>query len=197
VSTVLESPTSAQVKTALPDLFEVVNGEIVELPDMSFYAGLVANRLNCEMAFHLKTNDVGRSGVELLYRFPLPGDETRSRRPDVSYVSYERWPRTRPIPATGNALEIVPDLVAEVVSPTDSAEELNSKVIEYLNAGVLLAWVVYPLSREVHSFRPGAGESRIFRTGDELNAGDILPGFRTPVLLLFPPVERSPVEVDE
>jgi Uma2 family endonuclease len=193
VSTVLEAPTQA----SLPDLFEVVKGEIVELPDMSFYAGLVANRLNCEMAFYLKTNDIGRSGVELLYRFPLPEDETRSRRPDVSYVSYERWPRTRPIPATGNALEVVPDLVVEVVSPTDSAEELNSKVLEYLNAGVRLVWVVYPLSREVHSFRPGAGESHIFRTADELNAGDVLPGFRTPVLDLFPLVERSPVEGDE
>jgi Uma2 family endonuclease len=196
VSTVLETPTSAPGQAALPDLFEVVNGEIVELPNMSLYACLVANRLNLEMGFHLKTNDVGRSGVELLYRFPSSDDETRSRRPDVSYVSYEQWPRTRPIPARGNAFEVVPDLVAEVVSPTDSAEELNSKVLEYLNAGVRLVWVVYPLSREVHSFRPGAGESQIFRAGDALNAGDLLPGFRTPVLDLFPPVERGPVERD-
>jgi Uma2 family endonuclease len=196
VSTVLDTPSNAPSHPVLPDLFEVVNGEIVELPNMSFYACLVANRLNLEMGIHLKTNDVGQSGVELLYRLPSTEDETLSRRPDVSYVSYERWPRTRPIPARGNALEVVPDLAAEVVSPTDSAEELNKKVLEYLNAGVRLVWVVYPLSREVHSFRPGAGESQIFRAGAALNAGDLLPGFRTPVLDLFPPVERSPVEDD-
>lgn len=199
MSTVLDAtePTTIPTVMALPDLFEVVEGEIVELPAMSYYSVRVANQVCRALYRYLDGNDIGTAGVELLYRFPLPQDDTRCRRPDVSFVSYDRWPQTRPLPARGNALDVVPDLVAEVVSPSDSAEELSRKVHAYLSAGVQLVWAVYPISREVLAYRPGIRDIRVFTAAEELEAEDVLPGFRTSVAGLFPPVERVPIAAND
>jgi Uma2 family endonuclease len=82
--------------------------------------------------------------------------------------------------------------VAEVVSPGDHANELNEKVGDYLRGGVKVVWVVYPISQQMHAFPPGSNQIRVYFAADELDAGDILPGFRTPVAPLFPPVEVPP-----
>jgi Uma2 family endonuclease len=138
------------------------------------------------------SNDIGESGTELIYHIPLPNDDGRNRRPDWAYVSYERWPRNRPNPYTGNACDAVPDIVAEVVSPGDTADDLIAKAREYLRGGVRIVWIVYPLAQEIHAYLPGGSQVRVFFAADELDAPEILPGFRTPVATLFPPVELPP-----
>jgi Uma2 family endonuclease len=184
----LESPVSEDFDL-ISDRYEIVRGVTVELPPMSNYAGQVANRLNQAIIRYLATNDIGESKVELLYRIPLPEDHSRNRRPDMAFVSYERWPRTRPIPFTGNALDVVPDIAAEVVSPGDTADELIAKAREYLRGGVRLVWIVYPLAKEIHSYLAAVRDVRVYFATDELDAGEILPGFHTPVGGLFPPTE--------
>src|SRR6185312_7052392 len=77
----------------------------------------------------------------------------------------------------------------------DYADDVIAKVREYLRGGVRLAWIVYPLSQEIHAYWPGANSIRVYGDGDELDAGDILPGFRTPVSALFPPLEPPPPRV--
>jgi Uma2 family endonuclease len=107
----------------------------------------------------------------------------------MAYISYERWPRSKPFPYTGNARNVVPDIAVEVVSPGDSADDLIAKAREYLRGGVRLVWLVYPLAQEIHAYLPGVRDVRVFFATDELDAGDILPGFRTSVGPLFPPTE--------
>src|SRR5579872_2111201 len=168
---------SSECCNRLPDRYEVVNGEIVELPPMSDYAGEVANRLNRAMIVYLLTNDIGESGIGILFRMPLPEDQSRNRKPDLAFVSYERWPRSKPFPFTGNARDVVPDIAVEVVSPNDDADELIAKAREYLRGGVRLVWIVYPLAQEIHAYLPEARNIRVYFPADELDAGDILPGF--------------------
>jgi Uma2 family endonuclease len=187
----LESRTSDEF-IRLPDRYEVIHDEIVELPPMSFYATEVANQLKSALDRFLLTSDIGRSRIELLFKIPLTEDRTRNRQPDLVFVSYQRWPRDRAIPFTGNALDVVPDIAAEVVSPGDTADELIAKAREYLRGGVRLVWIVYPLAQEIHAYLPGARDVRVYFATDELEAGDILPGFRTSVGPLFPPTEPPP-----
>ncbi len=184
-------PESAPVRPRLPDRYEVVFGEIREWRQMSDYAGGIANLLNRAVCRFLDANDLGDSGVERGYRIPLPEDANRNRIPDWSFVSYERWAKDRPFPFTGNFRDVVPDIATEVVSPNDPADELLVKVREYLRGGVRLVWVVYPAAREVHAYRPDSRDVRVYLAADELDAGDILPGFRTPVGPLFPPTEPA------
>ena len=110
------------------------------------------------------------------------------------FVSYSRWARDRAIPFTGNALDVVPDLAVEVVSPGDSADDLIAKAREYLRGGVRLVWLVYPLAREIHAYLPGARDIRVFSQPTSSEAGDLLPGFRTLVGPLFPPREPPPLQ---
>jgi Uma2 family endonuclease len=198
MATVIEASelnSSAQL-VRLPEHYEIVHGEIVELPPMSDYAGEVNSFLSRAVGNYLDSNNLGLCLVEILFKIPLTNDRTRNRRPDLAFVSYERWPRNRLRRYDGNARDVVPDLVAEVVSPGDSADDLIAKAREYLQGGVRLVWLVYPLAQEIHVYRPGAREVRVYFTSDELDAGEILPGFRTPVADLFPPLESRPDQPD-
>ncbi|HVK19352.1 MAG TPA: Uma2 family endonuclease [Fimbriiglobus sp.] len=189
---ILNVEPDAIVPTQLPDRYEVVNGEIVEVPPMSFYAVEVANLLNKAIVLYLLNNDIGRSRIDLLYRIPLPEDKTRNRNPDVAFISYDRWPRDLTLSLTGNALDVVPDLAVEVVSPTDLAEDVQEKAREYIRGGVRVAWQIYPRLREVHAF-DGSPTIRIFTANDELDGGSVLPGFKVKMVDLFPatPPEES------
>src|SRR5437899_1484369 len=100
-----------------PPLFEIIDGQVVELPPMSIRASRVASRLIREMGVYLKTNPLGEALMETLVRLPLPAD--RNRRPDVAFVSALRIAQAPPQPGSDNAWEIVPELMVEVVSPHD------------------------------------------------------------------------------
>lgn len=180
---------TAPVRPQLPERYEVVFGEIREWRPMSKYAVRVANRLNRVVNRFLDGNDLGECTVEVGHHIPLPEDEGRNRIPDWAFVSYERWPKDRGEELTGTFRDVVPDIATEVVSPTDPADELLVKVREYLRGGVRLVWVVYPAAREVHAYRPDSRDVRVYLAEDDLDAGDVLPGFRTPVGPLFPPTE--------
>jgi len=175
----------------LPDFYEVVNGEIIEVEPMSNYAAEVANRLYHQFTVHPATVNRGRPRMDTLYRLPLQEDSTRNRRPDLAFVTLDRWPEDMPQSYRGNPVDVVPDLAVEVASPTDDAEALQEKVEEYLRAGVRLVWVVYPLVRKIFAYTsPNA--NRIFSETDTLDAGDVLPCFTVPMASLFPPMAPEP-----
>jgi Uma2 family endonuclease len=86
---------------------------------------------------------------------------------------------------------VPPDLVVEVLSPSDVSYEVDRRVQDYLGAGVKLVWVVHPQSRSVHVYRPG-GQGVILSERDELEGEQVLPGFRLPVREIFRPLEQLP-----
>jgi Uma2 family endonuclease len=163
-------------------LYEIVDGQRVELPPMSVYATLVASALFGELAVFCTTHPLGRPFAEMLFRFPLNG--SRNRRPDVAFVSFERWPKNRPIPLRDNAWEVVPDLAVEVISPHDLADEVIQKLTEYFQAGVRLVWIIYPQQRLVYVY-DSPTQVRGLSQADDLDGGAVLPGFRVALANLF------------
>ena len=105
----------------------------------------------------------------------------RVRFPDGSFIARCRLPDDRPPPGH---VRIPPDLVVEVVSPNDTACEVDQKIEEYLGTGVRLMWVVYPGTRCVMVFRAAGGVSRL-RAAEELSGEDVLAGFSCRVADLF------------
>jgi Uma2 family endonuclease len=190
--TVLTTPTSI-TPPVLPavrndeGLYEILNGQRMELPPMSAYAALLASELIFLVRSYVSANNLGRAMVEMLFRLPLNGD--RNRRPDGAFVSYQRWPRNRPIPEADNAWNVVPELAIEVISPTDLAEDLLEKIEEYFRAGVKLVWVVYPRRALIHVYESLTSIRGLTRT-DELDGGSVLPGFRLSLSTFFQ--EESP-----
>ena len=173
--------------TRLPEFFEVVHGDIIEVPPMGFYAVEIANLLNAALIRYYAGNDIGRVRHEMLFQIPLPGDASRNRRPDVAVVLFDRWPKNKPLSLTGNAIDVVPNIAVEVISPTDLAEAVTVKAMEYLDGGVQLVWQIYPEARILFAHRPG-GETRRVRADEDITADDILPGFRVRLADLLPEV---------
>ena len=101
--------------------------------------------------------------------------------PDVAFVRWERLPdRQRP----KGFCPVPPDLAVEVVSPSDTPRDVAAKMEHYRRAGVPLVWWIYPERRAVVVFRAGQQVAELHE-GDELDGGEILPGFRLPVAEIF------------
>ncbi len=116
-----------------PDsLYEVVGDQMVEKPPMGAYETGLANLLIRLMGPHVWANRLGELYMEML--FSLRPAVARDRRPDVAFVSAQRWPVGRLAPR-GESWALVPDLAIEVISPSNSATGMLAKVREYLKAG--------------------------------------------------------------
>ena len=108
-------------------------------------------------------------------------DPDTVRAPDVLFLSHERdSARTR----RDGFLDVAPDLVVEILSPTDRPAEVERKLDEYFASGVRLAWVVDPAERVVH-VHDGRLEPRRFVPGDVLSGGGVLPGLELAVDEVF------------
>ena len=162
-------------------LYEVVAGRITE-KSMGAFEIEVASVLFVALATYVRDAGLGKAQTEML--FLLDAARNLKRRPDVSFVSRERWPIGKPAPRT-EAWDVVPDLAVEVVSPSNSAVEMVEKVDDYFRAGVRLIWLVYPSQGVVQIYESPAS-SRVLRIEDVLEAGDVIPGFRLPLVNLLP-----------
>jgi Uma2 family endonuclease len=164
------------------ELYEVIDGKRVGLPPMGLFAVWIASDLYAYLAPFVRTQKLGRAITEALFHLPAPIN--RDRRPDVAFVSYQRWAKDRPMPRKSNAWDVVPNLATEVVSPTDSAEELDDKIAEYFRAGVQLVWVVYPMQSKIHVYSSPT-QIAVLTRADVLDGGAVVPGFKLPLAELF------------
>jgi len=164
-------------------LFEIIDGQHVELSPTSILANRVASMIQVYLGHYLLSNPLGETLMETLFRLPLPVD--RNRRPDVSFVSAQSIAQAPPQPGSDNAWAVLPELMVEVVSPHDLAEEIIERLNEYFAAGTKLVWVVYPTQRLLYIYQ-SPRQVRILGVADELDGGVVLPGFRIPLASLFP-----------
>ncbi|HKI35369.1 MAG TPA: Uma2 family endonuclease [Gemmataceae bacterium] len=165
------------------DRYELVDGHLVE-HNMSTLACWIAGELLAILRNYCRAQRLG-------WVFPadttfqcFPGRPNLVRKPDASFIRIGRFPYEQ-LPTQGHT-PIAPDLLAEVVSPNDVFEEVLTKVQEYLGAGVRLVWVVSPATRTVLIYRADGSIGGV-REGGELDAEDVVQGFRCPVRDLFPP----------
>lgn len=112
--------------------------------------------------------------------FILSRDPDTLMAPDVSFVRAERLP---PLEDQRGFLELAPDLVVEVVSPSERGARL-AKTRAYLAAGTRMVWVIDPDHGTVLVYRLGTAPM-ILASGDRLDGGDVLPGFRLAAADLF------------
>jgi Uma2 family endonuclease len=167
----------------VPDdsFYEVVDGQIVELPPMGVYESEIASLLALALGPVIKAQKLGRVIVETLFWLDRSGK--LKRRPDVAFVSAKKWPVSKRLPKT-EAWDIIPDLAIEVVSESNTANEIALKLVDYFRAGVRQVWVVYPVSKQVYVYT-SLTLVQILSESDALDGGDIIPGFRLHLKDLF------------
>jgi Uma2 family endonuclease len=173
---------SAEELERLPDdgiRYELVRGELIRMAPTSFehfeVTGLVSYYLNA----HVIPRGLGVVGGE--GGFVLQRGPDTVRAPDVAFVRADRVPRGE---AARHFAEIAPDLAVEVRSPNDSMRDLIAKADEYLAAGTSLVWV-FDSSTTTVVVKAKDGTTKTLGLDDDLDGGDVLPGFRLPIRLIF------------
>jgi Uma2 family endonuclease len=159
---------------------ELIRGVLRETVSTGEEHGHIAGIFITFLNIHIRPRRLGRTGgtdVGVL----IQRDPDTVREPDVYYVSAERLPldvRVR------GYLEVMPELVIEIVSPSDPAQDVREKTGMWLSHGVSMALEVYPAERAVMVHRPGA--PAVTLAGDDvLDGGDVLPGFSLPLREIF------------
>jgi Uma2 family endonuclease len=192
-ATLQAPPTISAIDVVGDDeLYEIIDGIRVRTPPMAAIAGLTASEISRHLGNFVVAN-LGRAMTEVLFHLPAPVN--RDRRPDVAFVSYQRWAKNRPAPSTGNAWDVVPNLATEVVSPTDSAQELDEKIEEYFRAGVELVWVVYPTQSKIYVYYSPTKIIGLTKA-DVLDGCTVVPGFTLPLVELFTEMAEVPEGVN-
>jgi len=106
--------------------------------------------------------------------FILPNGALRS--PAAAWLRRERWDALA-AEQRQTFVPLCPDFVVELRSPSDRLPPLQRRLRELINNGAQLGWLIDPLRRAVHVYRPGA-PPKLLLAPRELSADPVLPGFR-------------------
>ena len=159
--------------------YELACGKVVELPGTGYPHATIVKALFLMLNAFVTTHDLGEAYPDgLAYIVARAPDSVRI--PDVSFIGKVRVPEN----GFPGYVPFAPDFAVEVVSPSDRAGDIHTKVYEYLRAGTRMVWVVWPESHSVSVYTE-LGASREYDAEDELDGTTVLPGFRVPVLQLF------------
>lgn len=168
----------AEVTRVGKPLIELVDGVLVEKA-MSWEASEVGLELAAFLRTFLRGKRLGKllgadGGLRL-----APG---RVRIPDISFLDVETV--TRSVRSGVAYPETGPTLAVEVLSPSNTREEMTQKTSQYFEAGAKAVWLVDPIARtvEIHT---APSISLTLRETDTLDGGDVLPGFALPLKTLF------------
>lgn len=151
-------------------LYELVDGVLVEKP-MGYYESILAAILIRWLGEHA---DHAGAGIVLGPDATLRLAHGLVRLPDVSFISWERFPGRR-LPR-GALLGVAPDLAVEILSPGNTRGEMERKLREYFAAGTTMVWYVDPEARTVRVYT-APRQGTLLTEADSLDGGKVLPGF--------------------
>ena len=180
-------PTTAEELLAWPDAppGEIVDGVWVpkykegEVTGTSAPHAVVAMEIGYLLKHHVRQRGLGWVfAAEAGFRLRRSPDLLRC--PDAAFVSAARLPEG--IPA--GVIDGAPDLAVEVLSPSNTASEMQRKLVDYLRYGSKAVWVVDTGARSV-AVHPAGALPRLLEGDDPLEGGDVLPGFSVPASALF------------
>ena len=191
-----EAPMTADELLALHEQAgqraELHQGRLVRMPVAGGSHDVFAARLVALLSAHVYARNLGEITLSQAgYDVTLPSEAPTVYIPDLAFVRAER------VPAPDSAewsrhWKFAPDLVVEVVSPSQHHPEMDARAREWITRGARLVWMLWPNARSVEVWRPIAGAApptgqriAIRGIGDELDGADVLPGFTCAVAQLF------------
>lgn len=167
----------------LPDddrhLSELAAGRLVREPRPGGRHAAVMTRL--AWALHARLAESATTTVFTEGGFVLSEDPPTVRGPDVAVVGHHRLP---PDEVPVGLIHGAPDVAFEIASPTNTPDELQHRVTDYLDAGTGIVCIVYPDRREAVVYR-SRDDIRILSRGDAVDLGAVAPGVRLPLSELF------------
>jgi Uma2 family endonuclease len=157
---------------------ELVDGTLVEKP-VGYEESLIAIRIAYLISAFVIPRKFGLVSGEAGMMRILAG---RVRIPDVAFMSFDRLAGRRP--PQGPIPNLAPDMAVEVLSDSNTRQEMAIKLREYFTAGTRLVWYVDPKTQSVDVYTAPDRVQRL--SGDAILTGaEVLPGFQTPVCAIF------------
>lgn len=160
--------------------YELVDGELITMSPTKLRHGVIASRIDRRLGTYVEAHDLGEV-LTAEAGFVMQRDPDHVRAPDVAFIAREHLPAEEEWDDYG---ERAPDLAVEVISPDDKVKDIQTKVAEYFAAGAQLLWLVYPWARQVMVYRSPT-DVQVLTEEDELDGGDVLPGFTCPLAAIF------------
>lgn len=161
--------------------YELIDGELVEI-DVAAKSQYVAGTVYARIREFILPKRLG-------WAFPpesgfacFSDDVNRLRKPDAAFILAAKLSAQEF--ETSNYIRVVPDLVAEVVSPNDTVYKSEAKRDQWLKAGVSVVWIINPDSENADIYKAD-GSKTYLRNDGILTAEPVLPGFALPVAELF------------
>ena len=174
---------------ALPDgdRYELVNGELVIVGNSGMEHGNIGAFLCGLLEIYVRRNKLG-STFDSSTAFTMKTGNKRSRSecttlsPDVSFIAKEHLKGLKKLPK--GFFQSAPDLAVEIISPSNTFDEIHTKIVEYFDSGSKLVWVIHPDEESVlvyHKPQP----DKLLQRSDTLDGETVIPGFTVPVAELF------------
>jgi Uma2 family endonuclease len=163
--------------------YELVRGELRQMSPTGFDHGRCTGKLHHLLSSHILERALGYVlAAETGFVLERTADgRSTVRAADIAFVAAGRIP---PGVDTTRYLAMPLDLVVETLSPSDTAQEVEEKIADWLEAGVRVALTVNPASRSVTLYRSATKITRL-GDGDELDVSDVVAGFRCQVSAIF------------
>lgn len=159
--------------------YELVKGELIRMSPTGGEHGDIAGELTVHLRTYVKPRQLGKVLVDSGFCLECCPDTVRG--PDIAFVSAAHIP---PGGLPKGFISGAPDLAIEIVSPNETAAEIQAKVQDYLTHGTRLVWVIEPGTRTALVYRSD-GSARLLRAEDTLEGEDVVPGFAVKVAELF------------
>ena len=167
--------TTAEQLLAMPhgdNRYQLIKGVLCMMSPAGSEHGRIAGRIFTRLAVHVETLGLGITyAAETGFRIAVSPDTVRA--PDAAYVSHHRLASIEP---TRGYLPLAPDLVIEVISPSDSYSEVEAKVTDWLEAGSRIVLVADPENRLLKAYR-SASDICTFRSGQIFESGEVCGNF--------------------
>jgi Uma2 family endonuclease len=170
--------TEADLNTPDGALCELIDGTLVEKA-MGSNEGFIGANLLARLWNHVER---GGTGVVLGGDGHIRLRSGLVRAPDVTFIPWESFPDGEfPDEAFWT---VAPGLVVEVLSPSNTAKEIDRKLAELFAAGCKLAWVIDPPTKTAEVYT-SAKRFKVLDVTGTLDGGKVLPGFALPLAELF------------
>jgi Uma2 family endonuclease len=158
---------------------ELIDGRIVRMNPIGRSHAYVAANLSMALNQFVRLHKLGEVLVGEIGIY-IQRKPDRIRAADIAFVSTERLAQT----TESGYLKTAPDLIVEIISPSDRWRDVRDKLEEYFAIGVHRVWIVEPDNRDVLVYSAST-EMHKYGEGDMLMGEGVLDGFTLPVAELF------------
>ena len=157
--------------------YELDEGELIEMTRPAYKHNRALLKLLYSLESYLRSNPVG----EVLLSENLYALSSSTRRaPDAAVILGDRSKEL----AGAKVIPIIPEICAEVLSPSETPRTIHRKLKQYFEAGVKEVWLIDPDAAEVEIWTGPTLPERALTNGDIL-VSTLLPGFGLPLADLF------------